>query len=160
MRSFVKLCSVISAQESLPTSEMLGSRLNLKLSLRRLVDMRSSGARAASFFFFAAREGCDVADSEVDGRAADGEARRLRLAGGDLLRSDGEGDLRRWRLGDGERRLRAGECLRRRFGPLSRERERSLLVSRLLRCGGLGERDVSRLLRLGSGERVRGGDRL
>lgn len=79
----------------------------------------------------------DVFEFDDEGRSGEGEALRLRFAGGERLRAGG--DLRRSRLGDGERRLRTGEgdlrcfssSLCRPFLRLlrrSRERERSSLL--------------------------------
>lgn len=121
----------------------------------RLEDIRSLGAKVASFFFF---DGGDAAeDSAVEGRCGDGEVLRLRfLDGGDLLVSGSVVDLRR--RGDSLRRVFAAEGSERRPQPLSLDPERSLLVLRI-RPTGLREREESRRRRRGGGEGERLGGR-
>lgn len=135
--------------------------------------MRSFGAKVPFFLRGGDRDLDRAGTSELEDseRDRDGEALRLRLAGGDRLRS---GDCRLVRFGDGERRLRGGEGdLRRLSSSLpflrslrrSRERDRDrsrLLLYRLLRRGGLrdGSEDVLRRLRLGGvGDLLDEGDR-
>ena len=80
----------------------------------RLEDIRSLGASPRPFFGGDIDFGgvSEASEPNGDDRRGDREALRLRFIGGERLR---EGELRRSRLGDGERRLRIGEGDLRRF---------------------------------------------